>query len=159
MRPVFLHDDESKTQEQLNNFVRREMSLAVRKSLTAEYTVEGHGQKNEDDGGFVPWDIDTVVDVLDDVAGIAERMYVVGRGFEKSRQSGTTTRLELIRLHSIELGDVADSETAKPKAGPNTFPKTTADADLLNRALANTTAALKGKGPPTDPITLAPRKR
>ena len=103
IRPMFLHDEESKTQEQLNNFVRREMSLLLRKSLTAHYTVEGHGQMV--DGAFTPWDIDTVVTVKDDVAGIYERMYVIGRTFEKARSGGTHTRLELVRLNSIQFGD------------------------------------------------------
>jgi prophage tail gpP-like protein len=103
IRPMFLHDDESKTQEQLNSFVRREMSLLLRKSMTAHYTVEGHGQLVG--GAFTPWDVDTVVEVHDEVADVRERMYVLARTFEKSRQSGTHTRLELVRLNSIQFGD------------------------------------------------------
>lgn len=103
LRPMFLHDDESKTQEQLDNFVRREMSLLMRKSMTAKYKVEGHGQTI--DGVFVPWDVDTVVEVHDEPAQVHERMYVLSRRFEKSRSGGTHTSLELIRLNSIQLGD------------------------------------------------------
>lgn len=103
VRPLYLHDEESHTHEQLNNFVRREMSLLLRKSLVAHYTVEGHGQDIE--GRYVAWDIDTVVDVQDDVAGVNERMYVIGRSLEKSRGGGTRTQLELVRLHSIQFGD------------------------------------------------------
>lgn len=102
-RPMFLHDEESKTQEQLNFFIKRTMSELLRKSLVAHYTVEGHGQTI--DGVFTPWDVDTVVDVRDEVAGVTEYMYVLGRTFEKSRAQGTTTKLELIRLHSIAAGD------------------------------------------------------
>lgn len=102
-RPMFLHDEESKTQAQLNFFVRRTMSELLRRSLTCHYTVEGHGQEVE--GGFAPWDVDTVVDVQDEVGGIAERMYVLGRTFEKSRAGGTFTHLELIRLYSIASGN------------------------------------------------------
>lgn len=101
-RPMFLHDEESKTQEQLNFFVKRTMSELLRKSLVCHYTVEGHGQLV--DGVFTPWDIDTVVDVQDDVGGVHERMYVLGRSFEKSRHGGTTTNLELVRLYSIASG-------------------------------------------------------
>lgn len=97
-RPMFLHDDESKTPEQINNFVKREMSLLYRKALTASYTVEGHGQTV--DGQFTAWTPDTVVDVVDDVAGLRERLYVLGVHFSKSR-SGTTTALELVRCNSI----------------------------------------------------------
>lgn len=101
-RPMFLHDDESKTQEQLNNFVKREMSLLVRRALSAQYMVEGHGATI--DGGFSAWTPDTVVDVRDEAAGLVERMYVLGVHYSKQRGgSGTTTRLELIRLNSIYL--------------------------------------------------------
>lgn len=102
-RPMFLHDEESKTQEQLNFFIKRTMSELLRKSLVAHYTVEGHGQTVE--GVFTPWDVDTVVDVRDEVAGVTEYLYVLGRTFEKSRAQGTTTKLELIRLYSIAAGD------------------------------------------------------
>lgn len=105
-RPMFLHDEESKTQEQLNFFIKRTMSELLRKSLVAHYTVEGHGQTL--DGVFTPWDVDTVVEVNDEVAGVSERMYVLGRTFEKSRAQGTTTKLELIRLYSIAAGDQED---------------------------------------------------
>lgn len=101
VRPMFMHDDESKTPEELENYVRREMALLTRKSLEATYTVEGHGQMTN--GDFVVWDIDTVVDVQDEVAGLNERMYVLGVAYSKSRQSGTRTRLHLVRLNSIQF--------------------------------------------------------
>ena len=101
-RPMYLHDDESKTQEQLNNFVKREMSLMYRKALTCHYVVEGHGQTVDD--RFIAWTPDTVVDVFDEPAELAERMYVLGVHFSKQRGgSGTTTRLDLVRLNSIVL--------------------------------------------------------
>lgn len=109
LRPMFIHDEESKTQDQLNFFLKRTMSELIRKSLTCHYVVEGHGQ--EVNGSFVPWDVDTVVQVDDEVAGISERMYVLGRTLEKSRHGGTTTHLELVRLYSIAAGE------QKPEAG------------------------------------------
>ncbi len=101
IRPMYLHDDESKTQEQLDNFVRREMSLLLRKSLTMHVTTEGHGQLV--DGNFVGWAPDTVVDVQDDVTGVHERMWVLSRTFHKSRSGGTKTDLELVRLNSLQF--------------------------------------------------------
>ncbi len=101
LRPLYLHDDESKTQEQLDNFVKREMSLLMRQSLTCHYQVEGHGQMVG--GEFSAWGSDTVVDVQDDVAGVHERMYILGCTYTKSRSSGTHTSLELIRLNSIQF--------------------------------------------------------
>lgn len=100
-RVAFFHDDESKTQEQLNNYVRREMSLMRRGSVKATYIVEGHGQIV--DGEFRVWGVDTVVNVADSVGFLDEPMYVLSRTFRKSRAGGTTTELELIRLHSLEF--------------------------------------------------------
>lgn len=94
-RPMFLHDDESKTQEQLENFIRREMALRLRKSFTYHCEVEGHGF----DG--VPWCIDTMVRVKDDVLGVDENLWVQSRTFTKSRHGGTKTSLELIRPYTI----------------------------------------------------------
>jgi prophage tail gpP-like protein len=136
-RPMFLHDEESKTQEQLNFFIKRTMSELLRKSLVCHYTVEGHGQTV--DGVFTPWDVDTVVDVQDEVAGVHERMYVLGRTFDKSRQSGTTTKLELVRLYSIAEGEQEEKKSegrvdnTKKKASA---PRTQADADALWRDMA-----------------------
>jgi len=77
--------------------VKREMSLLMHRSLVAHYTVVGHLQDD------VAWTVDTVVDVDDDIAGLKERMYVLARTFHKSRQSGTTTDLELVRLGTVQF--------------------------------------------------------
>ncbi len=101
VRPMFLHDDEAHTPEELENFVRREMSLLMRQSLQVHVTVEGHGQQTED--GFVPWAVDTVVDVKDEVSGLDERLYVLSRHFTKDRRGGTHTSMQLIRLNSLQF--------------------------------------------------------
>jgi prophage tail gpP-like protein len=100
-RILYLNDGESQTVEHLAAFAFREMALLQRRSLSVHYKVEGHGQVTEE--GFVPWTIDTTVDVDDEVAGLKERLYVLGRTFSKSRSGGTTTDLELIRLHSLSF--------------------------------------------------------
>lgn len=118
-RTVYLHDQSSQTPKQLENFVKREMSLAVRKSLQVSYTVLGHGQMVNDT--FVPWAVDTMVAVDDEVAGLQETLWVVGRTFTRSRQNGTMTKLDLVRAHSLELGEadaeqVAAKKPSKPRA-------------------------------------------
>lgn len=95
-RPVFLHDDESKTREDLEKFVRRQMSLHMRKAVTATYTVAGHLAPN----GEV-WSVDTTVNVADDFGDLHQPMYIVGRTFHKSRSGGTTTTLKLIHPFSL----------------------------------------------------------
>ncbi len=101
-RPVFLHDDESQTLEHLEFFLQRELALVQRKSLHANYVVEGHGQLTAE--GFHMWTVDTTVDVEDEPARLKEILYVLGRTFMKSRGGGTTTRLELIRKNTLVFG-------------------------------------------------------
>lgn len=98
-RPIYLHDDESKTIEQLENFVRREMALRQRDGITAHYTFEGHTLQG------APWCVDTIVDVDDDALGLHTRMWVMSRTFEKSRMGGTTTTVELIMPYTLEFGE------------------------------------------------------
>lgn len=96
---LYLSDPESQTLEQLENYVRREMALLQRKAVTVNYTVEGHGQDTPD--GFIPWTVDTIVRVEDEIADLREDMYVLARTFHKSRSGGTTTHLELIRKNTL----------------------------------------------------------
>lgn len=103
-RPLFLHDENSQTAEELESFLRREMSLRVRRVLTVTYTVEGHGQYASD-GSFVPYEVDTIVRVRDEPGGLNTALWVLGRTFEKSRSGGTTTRLELIIPGSLQFGE------------------------------------------------------
>ncbi len=148
-RIVFIHDEESKTQEQLNNFVRREMSLFMRKSVTASYTLDGHGQTVN--GQFVPWMVDTVVDVQDDVAGLSERMWVMGVDYSKSRQSGTTTHVELIRLNSLQLGsEIATPAPPSAKSGASR---------ITNAQFAATVSLVKNLTHPQLATLAAARKR
>lgn len=102
LRVTYMHDDESKTQDELNNFLYREMALCVRKGLVVQYTMEGHGQVYPD-GCFCPWGVDTVADVQDEVGGISEPMWIISRTFNKSRSGGTTTNLELVRLYALDF--------------------------------------------------------
>lgn len=112
-RVLYLHDNDSQTPEHLEFFLRRELALLQRRGLTAHYTVRGHGQNTPD--GYVPWSIDTTVDVFDDVAWFKDTLYVVGRTFRKSRSTGTTTTLELIRLHSIDFGGEENEGDETPR--------------------------------------------
>ncbi len=96
-KPVFLHDQDARTQAQIEAFCRREMALKVQKSLATHYTVQGH----EESGAL--WSVDTMATVIDEPAGVAEDLWVLSRTFVKSRSGGTTTELELIRPFSLEF--------------------------------------------------------
>jgi prophage tail gpP-like protein len=100
-RPMFLHDDESKTQDQLLRFAYRELSLRQQRMWTGHYVVEGHTQGP----AKTPWAVDTIVTVDDDAGrGFHGPMYVRGRTFEKSRGAGTRTTLRLVLPHTISFG-------------------------------------------------------
>lgn len=98
-RALYLHDDESKTVAQLENFVRREMALKQREGVSAHYSFEGHTINR------APWCVDTLVKVDDDVSNMHTTMYVLSRTFEKSRSQGTRTHVELIMPHTLDFGE------------------------------------------------------
>jgi prophage tail gpP-like protein len=91
-RPLYLYDSESHDASQLQAYMRRELSLRMRKSLTAEYTIEGHTL------GGQPICVDTIIDVDDDVSNIHCPMWIQKRHFAKHGGSqGTTTKITCIR--------------------------------------------------------------
>jgi prophage tail gpP-like protein len=95
-RPLYLYDPESHTQEQLNAFVLRELSLRLRASLSAKYVIMGHRL-----GGH-PIAVDTVVMVEDDRSNWHGPLWIIGRTFTKRPGAGgTTTHIEAIRLGSL----------------------------------------------------------
>lgn len=95
-RPIYLHDDESKNIGQLRAFVKREMAKRQRKGLSVHYTVQGHTQNGK------AWAVGTMVNVDDDVLGIHEPLWVMGRTFTKG-MNGTRTQLSLIRPYTLDL--------------------------------------------------------
>lgn len=107
--PMFFKDDESNTIEQLEAFVRREMAERQQKSRQLTYVVPGHTYKGaEERNGSVgavgyPWAINTTVNVFDDVLAVEGPYWVLEKTFRKSRSSGTTTELRLIRPYTLQL--------------------------------------------------------
>lgn len=94
-RPVYLADEESQDQAQVIRFAKRALAERQQKYLSASYTVQGHTYERED-GTVVPWAIDTVAAVDDEIANFHGDMYIAGRTFNKSRGGGTTTGLTMI---------------------------------------------------------------
>ena len=97
VKPLYLRDEDAKTQEQLDNFVKRELALRMRKSFEYHCTVEGHSNNG------LPWCIDSMVDVQDELANVSEPLYLMDRTFEKSRNGGTLTHLTMVRPGSISF--------------------------------------------------------
>lgn len=100
--PMYIKDDESKTLDQLKYFVTRKMAEHQMKALTVKYTVLGHTYF--DGSNDIPWAVNTLVDVDDDILNIHEAMWCLSRTFKKSRNEGTITELELIRPHTLLIG-------------------------------------------------------
>jgi prophage tail gpP-like protein len=91
-RPLYIYDPESHSQDQLDAFTLRELSLLMRKSLTAHYTIEGHKLNGQN---VVT---DTIVSVDDDVSNLHLPLWVIGVSYSKrGGAQGTTTTLECIR--------------------------------------------------------------
>lgn len=97
VRPMFAKDDECRTQAQLEAFCRRRMAELQHRGLVANYTVEGHTQNG------IPWAVNTMAKVVDEVAGLIETLWLMERTYEKSKSSGTTTHLTFVRPHTIAL--------------------------------------------------------
>lgn len=97
VKPIWLYDDESKTQEQLANYVRRVMAEYQSKFLVAHYSVPGHSQKG------VTWAPNTMVTVIDEVNGINQDLWIKGRKFVKDRSGGTRTELECVLPFTMEI--------------------------------------------------------
>lgn len=111
---LYKHDDESRTSQQLENFVRHEMGMLQKEMWVGEYVVKGHTY-DDGQGGKIPWTVNTVVDVDDDltgdpVSGFHGPMWVCGRTFEFDRKGGgTRTRLHLILPHTLEFLPLASA--------------------------------------------------
>lgn len=98
-RPAFLYDPESHTQDQLEAFLRRELSLRMRKALTARYEIMGHELNGQ------PIAVDTICGVLDQqsTAQWSGPLWVLAREFRKSAKSGARSTIELILPNSIQF--------------------------------------------------------
>jgi prophage tail gpP-like protein len=94
--PKYVRDDESTTIDQLQAFARRQMSLHQRHAFVATYTIHGH----HFDNGVIP-QVDMVITVDDDRSRFSGPLWIVGRTFQKSRQLGTTTEIELLPLGAL----------------------------------------------------------
>lgn len=96
-RPAFLYDPESRTIEQLNSYILRELSLRLRKALTARYEIMGHMLNGQ------PIAVDTIVNVNDQRPTVLWQgpLWVLGRRYSKSAKDGTRTTLDLILPGSL----------------------------------------------------------
>jgi prophage tail gpP-like protein len=98
VRAMYLHDDESKTNDELVAFVKRELALRQHRAFTARYTFEGHTLNG------VPFYTNSIANVQDDVLRFTGRLWCISRTFLKSRGGGTSTHTEWILPGTLSLG-------------------------------------------------------
>jgi prophage tail gpP-like protein len=84
LRPLYLRDRESKTQDELNAFLRRELSLRMRKAFSYTATIEGHRL------GGSPIAFDTIMSVDDDRRNVHGNLWVLGRRYTKQAGASVT---------------------------------------------------------------------
>jgi len=97
--PIYFKDADSKNIAQLSRFLTRKMASHQMKSSTLKYTVDGHICAAND----LPWMVNTMVNVDDDILDVHEEMWVLERTFRKTRGVGTFTDLTLIKPHTLLL--------------------------------------------------------
>lgn len=96
-RPLIISDGNVRTLKQAQN--RADLEVARRKfdALVLQYTVKGHYGERPDGRGGVErslWEIDTLVDVVDELSGHEGEFYIVRRRF-RGDDAGRFTDLEL----------------------------------------------------------------
>lgn len=96
---VSMKDDESKTQEQLNNYARSVMADFQSKFFKIVVKVAGASQLG------VNYAVNTCAHVKNEIWGIDAKMWISSVKIRGSKSSGTTTELELLPLYSIRLSD------------------------------------------------------
>lgn len=95
LRPRYMYDSESHNADELASFLRRELSMLMRDSLHADYTIEGHRL------GGQPVAVDTVIQVDDDRSNFSGPLWIEGITFTKRPGEGTKTRMNCIRLGTL----------------------------------------------------------
>lgn len=111
-RPLFLKDDESKDTDQLQSFVRHELAMRQQKALSYRTGIKGFTENG------VPFAINTMVAMADEVSSISDPLYVLEREFKKDRSGGTKTQLSLILPYTLDFG--VKNQTGDKK-GTGTF--------------------------------------
>lgn len=98
-RPLYIKDTESKTQKELDKFVKRELANRLKGTLAVSYTLAGHSDPKT---GYL-YAVDCMAKTEDEIAGVFEALWIEKRTFSYSEGSGPTTNIQLWRPASFEL--------------------------------------------------------
>ena len=97
-KPLFYEDKESRTQEQLERGLRRELSRRMKDTLVYTCNVRGH----RDPISKAVYAIDTVAAVNDEIEDVNENMWLLDRTFSNDGK-GPVTDMQFVRPGSIAL--------------------------------------------------------
>jgi prophage tail gpP-like protein len=100
-RLLYFRDEEARTQEQLEHSIRRAVADRMKDTLSYRCTVKGFKDPVTD----ALWAVDHMVEVVDEICGINEPLWISKRTFRFDPTSGATTDLELWRPHSFPFSD------------------------------------------------------
>lgn len=92
-RPLIIDSKEAKTQEELDNTLRRAIAERLKDTLVCEYTLPGHTDPNT---GAI-YAIDTTATVIDEPENVNEVLWIESRKLYKSDGGPTLTTVTLIR--------------------------------------------------------------
>lgn len=98
-RLLYVKDELSKTQEQLNRVMFRVVSERVRNCLQYKVVLRGH----EDPVTGATYAPDTIISVTDELCNLQEKLWVEQRAFDYSDQQGATTTLTCWGVESFLL--------------------------------------------------------
>jgi prophage tail gpP-like protein len=96
--PMYIENKEAQDNNQLQLYVRHTMAHFQYKMYQLHYRVLGHTQNT------VPYAVNTIISVSDDVLELNEDMWILERTFSKSPTGGTVTDLKLIRKYTLDIG-------------------------------------------------------
>jgi prophage tail gpP-like protein len=104
-RMLYFRDPEARTQEQLEHSIRRAVADRMKDTLSYRCTVKGFKDPVTD----ALWAVDHMVEVVDEICGINEPLWIAKRTFRFDQTNGATTDLELWRPHSFPFFDETTS--------------------------------------------------
>lgn len=96
-----IRDTDVTSGDEADFYAARKISEARRHGYSLKYTVAGHTTPSIDGAGTVVWTPDTMIQVNDEVLGIAEPMYLENVIFTQDNDGGTKTELRLMRKSDI----------------------------------------------------------
>lgn len=98
-RLLYVNDKDARTADQIERAITRAVGERLKDTLEYQATVVGH--RDQQNGRI--WTPNTVLDVVDDVCDVEERLWVAGRRFSYSQQGGAEAQLTMWRLGAFQV--------------------------------------------------------